>query len=54
MRRLAISVIPLAPCLFVWLFFSHSLLLPDALFHLNTRWFDAQDGDVDVDVVPLT
>ena len=53
MRRLAISVIPLAPCLFVWLFFSHSLLLPDALFHLNTRWFDAQDGDVDVDVVPL-
>ena len=32
-----------------FLYFSHSVLLPDA------RWFDAQDGDVDgkVDVVPL-
>ena len=33
--------------------FSHSVLLPDALFRFFTRWFDAQDGDVDVDVVPL-
>ena len=35
--------------LLFFLFFSHSVLLPDA------RWFDAQDGDVDgkVDVVPL-
>ena len=51
-------VIPLAPCWFVLLFFSffsHSVLLPDALFQLYTRWFDAQDGDVDLDldVVPL-
>ena len=43
---------PPASGLFVllfFLFFSHSVLLPDA------RWFDAQDGDVDgnVDVVPL-
>ena len=42
-------------CVAVFFFFSHSVLLPDALFQLYTRWFDAQDGDVDLDldVVPL-